>query len=464
MKTSHKLLAAVVVATGAYAATSWWLGGQVEAQYTARLERTSQLLAGKLTWQRTYRRGLFSSSQDWVISIPMADPSGAGGQAPVRVRLHSDIRHGPVASGKLVAAVDHTRVEHIEGLPRELVQNVKLGGPLTATTVQELRGTWRSDVNMPGGTAMLQLDGDDGTLAVTWEPAQTRVRGDSSYREVNGTTRWAGLHADVAQADRQAALTLTDWSSRYHVNLDADAWLLTPAHVSATVGSFLLTETSAGPADSSTPAFSLSNIEYDLDRSASGDFIELRQNLGAEGQLGAISLDKLEAEQTLERLDQQALRELQPLLLAALFSGSPQEALDEQALESVMRQLTDAGPAYSERISAILDGASGHLQWRVALAPKTSAPGGSRLALPFQLELLSRLSGQAQLQLPESWLPAIARQVQETGGPSAEALQEQLDALVAQGLLRKDGADYTLHGEYGDGRLSINGQTVFSLR
>lgn len=458
MKTSTKLLAAVVVAVGAYTATSWWLGGQVEAQYTAQLDRASQGLAGKLTWQRTYRRGLFSSTQDWVVEIPVAN----GEQPPVRIHLSSDIRHGPVAAGKLVAAVDHTRVQSVEGLPPELVDNTRLDGPLTVTTVQDLRGAWHSDVNAPGGTAMLPLDEQDGTLTVTWQPLRGTTRGSNKSQAIDGTTQWAGLHADLAQADQQVALTLTDWSSRHHVELDADAWLVTPARFSASMASLQLTETAAGPADTSTPALNLSNVDYDLDRSASDAFIELKQNLSAEGQIGTISLEQFAAEQTWQRLDKEALRALQPLLMAALLSGDPADALDAQALEPIARQLADAGPIHSERISATLDGAPGHLQWRLALAPKDSSEGaGPGLVLPLQLELLSRLSGEAQLQLPQSWLPALARQAQETGGPSAEELQAQLDELVARGLLRKEDAAYTLQGEYADGRLSINGQTVF---
>ena len=464
MKTSTKLIAAVVVACGAYAATSWWLGGQVQTQYTARLDRAQQALAGKLTWQRSYHRGLFSSSQDLVMEIPVADAGASPDQAPVRITLHSNIRHGPLVGGKPVAAVDHTRVESVEGLPSELVDNVKLDGQLTVTTVQSLNGKWRSDVRAPGGTAMLSPDGQDGTVNATWQPLRAEVRGDSSYRVIDSTAQWPGLQAEVVQAGRQAALTLTDWSSRHHVELDADAWLLTPAHLSASVSSIQLTETSAGPADAATPTLNLSNVDYDLDRSVSGSFVELQQNLSAEGQFGAIRLDQLAVEQSWQRLDLQALRELQPLLIAAAFSDDPASVLNESALEPILRRLADAGPSHSERVSAIVDGAAGHLQWRLALAPKTDADSALGLELPLQFELLPRLSGNAELLLPESWLPAIAQQVQETGGPSAQELQAQLDELVAQGLLRKESESYTLDAEYGNGRLSVNGQTVFGLR
>lgn len=462
MKTSTRLIITTIAACGTYTATSWWLGGRIETQYTAQLERAREALAGKLTWQRTYRRGLFSSSQDWIVEIP-ARAGGTPTQAPVRIRLHSDIRHGPVAGGKLVAAVDHTQVQSVEGLPPKLADNVQMDGVLTVTTVHDLRGRWRSNVDVPGGTTMLPLDGQDGTVTAIWQPLHADVRGDSSYREIDGTTQWSGLQAELVRAGRQAALTLTDWSSRHHLEPDPDAWLLTPARFSASVASIQWTETTTGPADTATPMLNLSNVDYDLDRRASGSFIELQQNLSGEGRFGAIRLDRFDAEQLWQQLDRQALQDLQPLLMAALFSGDPEQGLNARALEPILRRLADAGPRYAERINATLDGASGHVQWRLALAPRPDAGTGPRMALPMRLEWLSRLDGEAELQLPSSWLPAIARQVQDAGGPSAETLRAQLDVLVAQGLLREEDDAYILLGEYRDGRLRINGQTVFGL-
>lgn len=458
MKTTSKLALAVVVVGGAYTATSWWLGGQIEEQYQSWFDQASEQLDGQLRWQRSYTRGLFTSSQDWTLDIPM--PAGDDSDHRVTVQLHSDIQHGPVADGKLAAGIDRTRVTALQGLPPEL-DDIELDGTLTATTVQELGGAWHSTIRVPGGRGQIPLPDVDGDLAVQWQPMTSSIQGKPGQPEVSGSLQWPSAQVAVGQADSQGKLALADWTSRFDLTLGADGWLLAPGHISTTVGRLEVSDSPADGRDGSSTTISLSDIEHDLERSATDDVVNLQQNTTARGQFGSFKLDKVESEQKLQNLDKQALRQLQPLVLAALSAPDPEDIIDESKLESSLQRLVDAGPSYDEQTRITLDGDAGHLNWGVALAPKDAEMAG--MDLPLQFELLTRLQGQADLRLPRSWLPMVAEALQDEDVTEAD-LQDDLDALVGQGFLQADDDAYTAQGSYDQGQLTVNGQTLFDLR
>lgn len=464
MKTTNKLLAAAVILGGAYTATSWWLGGQIEQQYAAWLDQASQQFDHQLNWQRSYSRGIFSSTQDWTLEIPLDTDASSEQQQPITIKLHSDIQHGPFADGQLATAVDRTRVESVDGLPQELLDNVQLNGTLTVTTTQDLRGAWHSRIAVPGGQGQWEPDEEEGEdkVSVQWEPATASLEGELGHKNVQGSLQWPTLQVDLTATESiDGRLAVTDWKSRFKLDLDADGWLLAPGHLSATVDQVTLTERPADTASAdSRTIFSMRNVEYDLDRSASDEHVNLQQNTKASGQLGDMKLEQLVSEQKLERLDKQALRQLQPMLLALLAAEDVDEAIDDDALEAVIERLMDAGPSYAEQTRATLDGAEGHANWAVALAPKSADGPLAGMQLPPQFELLGRLSGEAQLLLPQSWLSALA----DAEDMSVNELRDQLDELVEDGFLHKEDGAYTLDGKYEQGKLTVNGETLFDLR
>ncbi len=116
-----------------------------------------------------------------------------------------------------------------------------------------------------------------------------------------------------------------------------------------------------------------------------------------------------------------------------------------RAIEPDLARLVQAGPVLDLRDVVLgLPEGEARLSSYVALAA-----GGDAGATLEPRELIDRLTATLELRLPG---PLLARAV-----ATVPAFAEELEMLIAMGVLREDGDDYRLQAEYGNRLLTING-------
>lgn len=450
--------AAVIVLGAAYLGGSWWMGGQVQGIYQKQVARAQEVLAGQATVAQDYQRGLLASSGDTVITLAPEVLGPEAGDTPLTVHVHHDIRHALFSGGRLAAAVDHTTVTGVEGVPQELQDAVALDDKAQAITVYALDGSYDSQVSLPAGK--LDVSEPAGPqVRMSWPASTYQVKGPGDLSRVSGSLRLDGLDLQVAEDETQMQLVLGRTEGRFEMEPGEGSWLFAPSTSSASVAQLQMNLGTDG--EPMRPWLDLQDLKVDAGTRRDGQLLTLAQKLATRGQVAQIPLEELRWELELERLDADAMAQLQPYLTAISAADDPAAAFPDaqEVLEPILRQLADAGPGYTSRWHTTLGGESGLLDLRIALEPATDdaqpLPG-----LPWQMELLPRIRGQASVKLPKSWLDTLATVVQEPQ-VDAEQMQEQLDMLVMMGYLKDEDGIYAAEASYDADGLVLNGKKLF---
>lgn len=448
--------AVIVIVAVAYVATSWWLGGRIEETYNQRLTQVKERLGAGWISQENYHRGIFASSHEMVIKIPLPADGKRGAAQVVEVHVRDDIQHGPIAGGQLAAAVDRTHFERVDGMPETLRAAFKVDGTLHAETVLGFDGGYRAHVTLPGGT----FAAPDGEVQVAWQPARYDVQGSADNKRVSGSLEFPGLTLDGAEGgQKKFELTLGKTAATFEADLSGAQWLFPPGHATAKIDQVELhAEAPNGTAEASRSLLKLSPVNWEAAIRSNAGLAGYQQKWVTQGTVGPFALEQIELDEALDRLDEKVLADAQPALMQMSREKDPQALLLQAAkLEPYLRRLADAGPSYSLQLNGTLDGQPGTVAGRIALDPApTGAPGGQNLALPV---LLSRLRGAVSLRVPKRWLPVVAKALDEPG-VTAESLTDELEPYVAQGFLVVKDDAYTAEWRYENNRVSINGRPL----
>lgn len=478
----HKGIRAGLIATGlivlAYPAGAWLIGviveGQIERREQQALERAPYLVLVR----RDYRRGVYASTEELTYALrgPLASALGV---APVankprtwQVQVRNTIHHGPLPQLRTVAlATIDTEVP----LPPELQTTLgpSLGGqPLVS------------------GRARMGWSGSS-CAVLTSPPFEAQLPQGS-------TLRWRGLQMSVSSTRDQRA-----WS------LDASAPGLTLGNGKFRIRSDdlrvhavmrrLFTELDVGTSGASLAqldfeaigaggAVSMQRISLESASSMEGDYVDSKVALTiAKLHGGAFTASDLGYTVALNHLHAQALAALTREVRAAardLYAGSDTGSVTgtrtrwtagagiSSASFSPVAMGGIINPAQQKMLDVFRrDGMElllhepileiPHLGFQTAdgqfsLSLKLSAPGLTREDLkgPAPLaSLIPHLNAVADLRVDTALLDSL---FQDTA--RHDQMTSQLNALEAQGFLKRDGAALAAHILLSGGHVSVNGQ------
>lgn len=479
--------AAVLLVAG-YGAATWYFGERAHSAYLEGVEDARKLVGSEMLVSQQYTRGFWSSQAQLVLQwTPPVSEDAEDGDAsaaapqPIRVTVENTVRHGPLAGWRLAAAVIETRLGAVEGVGDSVRKGfAKVSAP-TLTTVRTLTGSHDIALAWPAGEA------GDGDSLVRWQPLAYQMTLSADRSRVSGDLSWPEFTMDVAHkaaedeegeedelsadeepaaatataASERVAVTVQGMKGDFEMQLQDGLWLLAPGKAKGAFGKVTVTRAPAGGA-APQPLLALQDLSYGTVIERSGSHLGWVNTLKGQGSIGPVALESLELNETVSRIDVDAVKAVQKLLLDAYRSDqeaalSATEAPWAAALGEAVPKFVAALPAYAVKLSAKMDGEQGGLEYGFELK---SAPDVNMVAEgAWGPALLQSSALHASLRLPKAWLPRLA----EAAGQK-DAKPEDIDAMVgmaqAQGFVKQEGTHLTSAVRVEGGKAVLNGKAI----
>ena len=478
--------AAVAAVLLAYGGTTWYLGSKTQQSYEEALTTVQDFLGPQAVLSHEYQRGFFTSKAKLALQWrPAAQKGGANGAsgtpAPqaVRIVVNSALRHGPIVGTRLAAAVveSHFSVEGLDAAAQQAM--AKVTAP-TLTTVHALAGGHDVDLALPAGEV------GDGTQWLRWKALTYQMHVNDSGRNIRGSFAWpeVSLSADKPPAggeqgdgdeengpDREPAggpkspaerftLAMQGMDGSFDTQLEDGLWLLSPGTGKGRFGSIVATHV-VGDAPTQT-LLALEAMDYSVAIARTGTTLGWQTKAQTKGRVGPLVFDAVTMEETLSRIDVEAVKIFQKAVFAMYRNAAMQpenvDAAQELALLGPAAPLLVAAlPAYSMKLSASLDGQQATLEYGAEVKTAPSADEVQRSG--WGPALLKGSIVHANLRLPKVWLPRIAQAVTQRDMPA-----EQIDSMVgmaeARGFVRQDGEQLSSALRLEGGALQVNGKPI----
>ena len=514
------LAAAVALAVVAYAGTTWYTGQRAQASYQAGVAELRKLLGDSAVVTDEYHKGFFSSKAhlvlEWKPGTTAADAAAAdaaasdaaaasGGPAPaegdapaaklLRLAVDTSVSHGPLAGAQLAAAVTQSRF-YFEGLDDKASQALaKATGP-TLTSVHHFLGGNDVRLVLPAGEI-----GDKDTT-VRWQEmvldmaisrGKERIKGtwnwpelaligvpgkpepqavaqlEESDEEVGGEEEEDGVQA--AEADAEAApaaverttVTFSGMESRFDNQLIDGLWTLGAGTASLRFARLGISSVPAEGGETKT-LLDLKDLVGTAVTESDGKTLGGTTQLKGAGRIGPLEFDAVGYEQKMQRLDIEAMRNIQRLVVdgyrAHGLAKAP-EMMQSQIMAAMQEnapRLVAALPAYSLKLEATFQGQTGHLEYG---AEVKSAPTPEQAAAAGWMPALLKTSAlHANASLPKGWLEPLLKA--RSGG--AEVQPGEVDAMLgmaqATGYARIEGDHLTSAFKMQDGQVTLNGKPI----
>jgi hypothetical protein len=407
--------AAVALAVVAYGATTWYTGQRAESAYKEAVAELRKVLGEKTVVTDEYHKGFFSSQAKLVLQWPASQESGEEADSkPVRLMVDTTVRHGPLAGGRLAAAASETRFA-LDGMDDKGRQALAKASAPTLSSVHHFTGGHDVRLLLPAGEI-----GDNET-AMRWQEMvlDTTVAGGS----VKGTWRWPevallGLPSreqtvdlEVQEGDEEesdgdeavaaqpptvpverTSIMLTGLESSFENKVIDGLWGLGPGKASVRFARVGMSSTPAEGGEAQT-LLDLRDVSgesvIDSDKTTLGMTTQVK---GA-GRIGPIDFESVGYEEKIQRLDIEALRGFQRIMVEGYRKeglAKALESLQEQGMGVLMQnapRLVAALPAYSMKLQATYQGQTA--TW--STAPKCRArPPRSRSPRPAGCRRCSR--------------------------------------------------------------------------
>lgn len=451
-----KLLVLFLLIVALSVAAPGLLGMQAEERYDAVVAQLRA--AGYRVVDDTYARGWFRSDARLQLEVPLPEGRAAGSEPP-RVLVKTRAVHGPFL-GDVAQPFGLARLDSEIWLDSEPLVVGEDGAPVrtfvgflgSATTLVEVPAR---QVAFAGGTLE--------TAAVTGE-----FRFGGGDRIVVG---WLSLPSVRAQGPDGAIGELGGLEVRANVRRDAGGLPLGDWR-------FAL-ERMAFDVPAEAKAFTLAGLEI----SGSSELRDGAIDFAADYRLASLTAEgqtygPFDLRLAVRRLAVEALARIQAAGDEAAAAGATveerSEALGVALLANADALLAKDPSVALERLSLTLP------EGQVDASLELQAVGLKVAELRTAEVVLQRVQGKAALRLPEATLDALLRQQgrhqlaalaeehADAEQPSAEEVEEvarqyaaqQIEALVTQQILVRDGSAITLAAELRNGLLTVNGKTI----
>ena len=206
----------------------------------------------------------------------------------------------------------------------------------------------------------------------------------------------------------------------------------------------------------------LKDLSYAMTIARTGDHLGWNTTTRGAGSIGPVALESLELNETVSRIDVEAIKLVQKALVDAYKAGrktadtvaeAPWNALLIEAVPKFLAAL----PAYAVKVSAKVDGEQGDLEYGVELK---SAPDAAQIAQGAWAPALLKSSAlHASVRLPKAWLPRLAQAAGQKA-PKPEEIEAMLGMAQAQGFVKQEAAHLTSAVRMEGGQVVLNGKPI----
>ena len=440
MKKSWLALLAVPVV--AYPAAAWYLGAQVQSTLDAQYKHAQTLPYAKIV-ERTYARGVFKSSESVTIELfgdmmraihqaTAGSADGVPGQA-VRIRISSQIAHGPFAGGALAAAVVDSAL--VLDADTQAKAATLLGDlpPLSSHTVFDFDGSGTASVVSPAFSAQFDNPDTGKPVTIAWEGITADV--DFAPNMVRYSLRGAAPKFEVKDAaGSHMVVTGMRFSGDLQRIFDDEPLLFAGSQ------RFAIDEMQMNMAGAQERRAALKRISYDIDMPVTGDFIDIAARMGAEVvDIGGIDYGPAHYDLSLKHLHARSIAKLYRVMLDAYSSPA------------MIDPKSDPG---------------------LALAP-LAQPGIAPAAMSNPGMIMAVLEAGANIAVPEALLLGMFKEragaqmaaMSKTGSVSEQDMQvlvaqleSQLQQLSGQGFITRENGVVKSTATLRAGQLSFNGR------
>ncbi len=500
-----RVIAAVVaLLVLAWPAATWWTGKQVESRLAEQYKMFEQVPLVKVV-KRDFRRGFASSTDDATFEVfgdmfrSLGQAQQAQGNAaevpePLVFTVSSRIAHGPVAGGRLSAAVVDSEFVLDDKSMLELAKVLGDKKPLTARTIFGFDGSGHSTVESPAFTHRFTGPPRSPALAAPrgGAPAASQRPGAADGPDgaaATVTVTWGGVKADTTFTRDMASFTLKGEVPSFEVQDDkgmhmvvtgirmtgdqkrlfADEPMLYGGKQQFDIAQVDLKAVrpneagAAAAAEPEAPAVpvTMKNLTYTVDIPvAGGEFVDMITRMSA----ASLRVDQQEFGPA--HYDVSA-RHLHARTVAKVYRALLQMYADPRAMAdnpgaafgSLMRQAMDLlahDPEFAiDRIAFTSKHGQAHMGAHVKL--KDVKPED----LSAGLALLAKLDVTADMKLPEALLAELGgakAQTPEDRQMAQQMFLAQVDAMAQQGYVTRTNGILESKLAFAAGQLTINGK------
>ncbi|MGP1630789.1 MAG: YdgA family protein, partial [Giesbergeria sp.] len=460
--------ASVAVLLVAYTGATWYLGEQAQKSYEEVLADAKKVLGPDVVLSQEYKRGFFASKANLVLqwSVPLPTENG-GAPAPqsIRIAVDSTVRHSPMVGGSFAAAVVESHFSVVEPDAAVKLALAKVTAP-TLTTVHQFTGGKDIKFALPAGEI------GDAEQWMRWKDLTYKMH-IGSDDHLNGTFEWPEMSfgalkpSDAEMDDEDAAdatsasserftITMQGMGGDFETKLEDGLWLASPGKGKGRFDKIEMTHT-VGTVPPKT-LLALQDMGYTTVIERTGSTLGWTSKIQTKGSIGPLGFDAIGLEETISRIDIEALKLFQKTLVA-IYRGDTSQAPEqlEAFWKEAAPQFVAALPSYGMKISATLEGQEALLEYgaEVKKAPSTDEVGEKG----WGPALLNDSVLHAGLHLPKAWLPRIAHAITDKEMPA-----DQIDSMVgmgqAQGILQQEGDQLISAVRLEGGKLQLNGKSI----
>lgn len=470
---------AVVLLGALYGGVTWYAGERAQQRYQEALEVVRKVMGADGVVSQQYQRGFWTSQAQTVLQwTPPAEPAEDGAApvpaTPLRLRLDSTVRHGPLAGFRLAAAVVETRMA-LDGLDEHARKLLERTSAPTLTVVHHWTGSNDLVLDVPAGEV------SEGENLIRWKALRydmalsadrTRLRGDMQWPEL--TLR---VHEDPkgAQADDEdeagqepevastMAMAFVGLRGDFDVRIEDGLWLLAPGTSQGRLDKLTVELQEQGAQPKALVALQDMDFKAAIERKDA--VFGWNVTMQSKGKIGPMALDSFSLREEVSRIDVEAVRLFQQALVGAYRASAAADAKAAFAPEApwlatlaqAAPRLLAALPAYAVEIKATVGGKEGSLKYGAQIK---SAPDQTLVEeRGWGPALLKHSALDASVRLPKAWIPLIAEAVGKPV-PAPDELNALLGMAQAQGFLTQETDHIASSVQVDAGQVRLNGKTM----
>lgn len=468
MSHSVKIAAVAVAAAIAVPASAWWMGRTIESAYEEQYRQVAELPYLKVV-ERRYERGLFSATDTVTLELDkswlkdmLSDEAAAGlsNARDLRFTLRTDISHGPLPGWTTFGAGEADVHLVLDDDTRQKV--AKLFG------------------DKPPVSAHVKFNFDGGGVASMTSPAFEFTEPDSAGAE---TVSWGGAHLILDFTANLGRYTMQFDLPRLEVRAPNGKLLFSDLSVSGeqyrpfddnelfyagtmrlTLDELHIQGLARGSFDpEANDSFTMGNLVYDIDMPMQGDFLDISARLGAQDfRVGAQNYGPVHYDVSLLRLHGRTVAGIYRDLMENYYDPSRQQAfannpalLFEPLAEPMLSLLQHNPELRLDRLSFNSPHGTASLSARARFNDLKPEDVNNPFALMFKLDASGAIS------LPFDLLDQMQRMNAETNEEAllmSMNLSQQVDSLVGQGYVQREGKQLSSRIAFKDGQLTVNDQ------
>lgn len=471
--------AAVGVLGAAYAGATWYAGERAQQRYQEALEEVRKVLGAESVVSQQYQRGFWASQAQTVLQwTPPAEPAEEGATpvpaTPLRLRLDSTVRHGPLAGFKLAAAVVETRMA-LDGLDEPARKLLERTSAPTLTVVHHWTGSNDLLLDVPAGEV------SEGDNLIRWKALRYDMALSADRTRLRGSMQWPELTLRVHEDPEQAlaededdegqepakpstmAMAFSGLRGDFDVRIEDGLWLLAPGTSQGRLDKLTVELEEQGAQSKALVALQDMDFKATIERKDA--VFGWNVNMQSKGKIGPMALDSLSLREEVSRIDVEAVRMFQQALVGAYRAGTAADAKAAFApdapwlatLAQAAPRLLAALPAYAVEIKATVAGKEGSLSYGAQIK---SAPDQALVEEKgWGPALMKHSVLDASVRLPKAWIPLMA----EAAGkpvPAPDEVNALLGMAQAQGFLTQETDHIASSVKVEAGEVRLNGKTI----